>query len=280
MAIKIVTDSTADLPQSIIDQYGIIVVPLKVIFGDELLVDGVDIDGPRFYEKLKQSEQLPTTSQVNPNEFYPVFKEIIDNGDEVLGIFISTDLSGTGQSAYIAQKELESDKIHIVDSRTVTFELGFLVTRAAQMVEAGKDILTIVEAIKTLKENSQLYAIIDTLEYLIKGGRLKATSGAIGTALKLKPIITIENGLVKSISKQRGRKKALQWIKSEMQRKGQTLDGKIVFVGHSYDPKVMGEFKQWIKSEWTPQEIIETHIGPIVGVHAGPGCVGMIVVDE
>lgn len=280
MSIKIVTDSTADLPQSIIEDYDITVVPLKIIFGEDVFVDGVDIDGPTFFERLQQAKEMPKTSQVNPNEFYPVFKNILTQGDEIVGIFISSDMSGTAQSATIAKSDLDSDKIHIIDSQTVTFELGALVIKAAQMVKQGKDAEAIIAEIEALKKRTQLYAMIDTLEYLVKGGRLRATSGMIGTALQLKPIITIKNGLVESISKQRGRKKAFKWIKTEMDRKGQTIEGKTVFVGHSNAPEIMEEFKRWLLSQWQPKEIIESEIGPIVGVHAGPGCVGLVVVDE
>lgn len=273
MAIKILTDSTADLPKEIVNKYDITVLPLKVIFGEKEYVDGVDLSPEEFYDMLIQAEELPTTSQLTPEQFLPYFEQAKKDGDDLLCIHISSSMSGTMQSASIAKEHVDYDKIHIIDSRTVTVQLGMMVVEACEMRQKGLSIDEILKRLIELVSSTKLYASIATLKYLKKGGRIKASSAAIGTALNIKPIITIADGLVESIGKARGIKKSFDEIKKMIALSGSTLDGKDIFIGHAHDVENLQKLKEFILENYKPKKIYEFVVGAVVGTHAGPGCV-------
>ena len=275
MAIKILTDSTADLPQDIVDMYDIAVLPLRVIFGKKEYVDGVDLAPEKFYEMLQEAEELPTTSQVTPEQFMEHFENAKAEGDELICIHISSSMSGTLQSANIAKDHVNYDGIHIIDSRTVTVQLGLMVLEACEMRQKGASVEEILNRLITMINSTVLYASIATLKYLKKGGRIKATSAAIGSALNIKPIITIADGLVESISKARGVKKSFEEIKRIMDVAGVTLSGKTVFLGHAYDIENLKKLKDYLLENYKPNRIIECVVGSVVGTNAGPGCVAL-----
>ena len=273
MAIKIITDSTCDLPNEIVKQYGMEVLPLKVIFGHEEYVDGVDLTVEQFYSMLVESKNLPTTSQVTPEQFVEVYEQAKKAGDEVISIHISSAMSGTLQSANIAKDHVGYDKIHMVDSRTVTVQLGMMVVEACRMRDAGASVNAILARLDEMVEKTVLYASIATLEYLKKGGRIKATSAVIGSALNIKPIITIADGLVESIGKARGTKKSFEDIKKFIDNSGTTLDGKEIYIGHASDIENMAKLKEFLLANYKPSKVVECVVGAVVGTHAGPGCV-------
>lgn len=275
MAIKILTDSTADLPKEIVEKYDIAVLPLKVIFGKKEYVDGIDLTPEEFYQMLETSEELPTTSQLTPEQFIPFFEDAKEKGDELLCIHISSSMSGTMQSATIAKDHVDYDKIHIVDSRTVTVQLALMVKEACRMRDDGASVGAILSRLDELVNNTVLYASIATLKYLKKGGRIKATSAAIGTALSIKPIITIRDGLVESIGKARGIKKSFEEIKKMIDASGTTLDGKEIYIAHAYDEANLEKFKNFLVENYKPKKINELVVGAVVGTHAGPGCVAL-----
>ena len=280
MAIRIVTDTTCDLPESIAKKNNITVVPLKVIFGEKEYVEGVDITKEEFYEKLATVEELPSTAQVNPEEFTAIFKKILDEGDEIIGIFIGSKLSGTYQSAFIAQNNLESDKISLIDTETVAIAAMHVVLTAIDLVNQGKTRTKIVSILESIKRHARLYFIIDTLKYLKKGGRIKASAAAVGEVLNVKPILTISDGLVDSASKARGLKKAFAEVAHLISHSDQTLDGKRLVLGHTNARENLAIFREWIEKHYAPTEIIETDIGPVVGTHAGPGAVAVAFIEE
>jgi DegV family protein with EDD domain len=172
MAIKIVTDSTCDLPEHLVKEYGINIVPLKVLFGEEVYRDGIDLSRKEFYTKMALYKELPTTAQVNPGEFIEEFHKHVDHGDEIIGIFISAKLSGTYSSALMARQQVGKDNIHLVDSLNASFGLGLLVIEAARRVNQGKSAQEIVAWLNIIKEQISFYGIINNLENLKKGGRL------------------------------------------------------------------------------------------------------------
>ena len=280
MGVRIVTDSTSDIPRSMAERLGIEIVPLKVHFKDKQFVDGVDINSATFFKMMREAKEVPTTSQVNPDEFEPIFQRILDGGDEILGIFISSKMSGTTQSAFIAQQTLGEDRIHLVDTGTVTFALGYLVLAAVDMVKEGMDAASIAAKLEEMKGKCRLYAVVDTLEYLKKGGRLSPASAMIGTVLNIKPIITIDNGLVEAVGKARGTQKAFDWMEQQLKKTGQTLTGKRVALGHSDSPEKLAQLKEWMMERWTPAEVIVSEIGTVVGTHAGPGCTGFAFLED
>lgn len=280
MSVRIVTDSTADLPCDIVRKLNIEVVPLKVLFGTKEYVDGVNMDNKTFYRMLKESESLPTTAQVTPEEFTVRFQKILDKGDDIVAIFISSAMSGTSQSAHIAKQQLGADNIYIIDSQTVTFELGFLVYEAALMAQGGLRASEIAMCIERMKQKSRLLAVVDTLEYLQKGGRLKAGAAVVGTILHVKPVISIEGGLVVNLAKPRGTKKAFSQIRDFIHESGQSLDGKRIIIGNTNAPDKVREFTDYIKSIWSPSEILVFDIGTVVGTHVGEGAVGVVYLQD
>jgi len=275
MAIKILTDSTADLPKEIVEKYDITVLPLKVIFGKKEYVDGIDLTPEEFYQMLETSEELPTTSQLIPEQFMPIFEQAKADGDDMICIHVSSSMSGTMQSANISKDHVDYDGIHIIDSRTVTAQLGLMVIEACQMRDRGAPVDEIISRVNELVNNTVLYASIATLKYLKKGGRIKATSAAIGTALNIKPIITIGDGLVESIGKARGIKKSFEEIKKMIEASDATLNGKDIYLAHAYDKVNLEKFKNFIMENYKPKNIYEFVVGAVVGTHAGPGCVAL-----
>ena len=273
--IRIITDSTSDLAPQRARELGVEVLPLSVHFGEEVYRDGVDMTAAQFYEKLAGAEALPTTSQINPDVFSDVFQRYVEAGDEVLGIFLSSDLSGTYQSAVIAQDMVGSDRVRVVDSRTVTFALGLLVEQACVLRDQGVGLSELTERITALAGRTRVVAAIDTLKYLKMGGRISATTAVVGGLLGISPIIAVQGGKVESIGKARGRKAAFAWIKEELDRRPADLTLPVAF-GHSNAPQAMEENMAFF-ADWAAQAPFMTTgaIGCVVGTHAGPGATGL-----
>lgn len=273
--IRIVTDSTCDLRPARRETLGIDVVPLSVHFGEEVFRDGIDITNEEFYRRLSLAEKLPTTSQVNPEVFAALFQSYVDQGDEVVGIFLSSAMSGTCQSAVIAKGMVDGGEIHIVDSRTVTFALGLLVERAVALRDAGRSAAEIADEIASLTGRVRLLAVVDTLKYLKMGGRINAATAVVGGLLGINPIITVENGLVESIGKARGRKAAFQWMADFLEKERPDLSLPVA-LGNSNAPEAMAECRVFFRESIAGAEILESDIGSVVGTHAGPGATGLV----
>lgn len=274
MAIRIVTDSTSDIPLEDQKSLGIDIVSLGVIFDDKRYTDGIDLKKGEFYEMLAKAEHLPTTSQVNPDGFQGLFKSYADAGDDVIGIFISSKLSGTFQSACIVQQTLSSDRIFVVDSKSTTFGLALLVYEAIRQRDNGIPAREIYESLMRLRERIEFYAVVDTLKYLKMGGRLSSSAAILGGMLNIKPLVSIVDGEVKSPDKARGQSAAFAIIAKKLKERLPDKRYPIIF-GHSNDPKLMDDFIKYISESEnvTPDLICE--IGCVVGTHAGPGCVGL-----
>lgn len=271
--IHIITDSTSDLSPARAAALGVEMLPLSVHFGAECFRDGVDITKEAFYEKLSRVEALPTTSQIAPDVFEQVFRRHIEAGDEVLGIFLSSDMSGTCQSAHIARSMVDEAHIRVVDSRTVTFALGLLVETACLLRDQGLDLNTLCARVEALAGRLRLLAVVDTLKYLKMGGRISTATALVGGVLGISPVITIENGLVASIGKARGRKAAFQWIDKRLDVEAPDLSLPISF-GHSNAPEALAACKAFFASRTGPAPLLESDIGAVVGTHVGPGATG------
>ena len=275
MAIRIIADSVSDIPHDYREKYQIEILPLMVNFEEESFRDGVDLQPEEFFLKLKQANKLPTTSQVNPGTFIEAFERVIASGDEAVVILMSSEMSGTYNAAVSAVDYLGTDKISVIDSRAISFGYGLLVIEAARMALAGANRFEIVAAINEQVPKMVNLFIVDTLEYLQKGGRLSASEAFIGNLLSIKPIITIEDGKLKSLDKVRGRKKAVKWILDYLEREQIDLSDKTIGFFHADDSKHMEEFMQEILQKHSPKEIICSTVGTVVGTHSGPGCVAI-----
>ena len=272
--VRIITDSTSDLLPQRRQELGIDVLPLSVHFGEESFQDGVDITNQGFYERLSQAETLPTTSQVNPEDFAALFQRYVDQGDQVVGIFISSDLSGTCQSAAIARDMVDGGEIHVIDSRSVTFALGLLVEQAAAFRDQGLSAAEIAERITQLTGRLRLLAVVDTLKYLKMGGRISAATAVVGGILGISPIIAVRDGKVEAVGKARGRKAALQWMAKRMEQEPPAA-GLPVSFGHSNAPKAMEECIAFFVPQLGSPQYFTGDIGAVVGTHAGPGAAGI-----
>lgn len=277
----IVTDSTADIPEDIAKQHDIHVVPLRLMFGEDTFEDGVDISAEVFYKRLVQSEQLPTTSQASPADYMQVYQEIMNDypGSPIISFHISSGLSGTYQSATIAKSMLEGDPdITIVDSKSASYGFGLLVVHAARLAAEGKTAEEIVRSVEEVRRQRKLYFLVDTLEYLQKGGRIGKAAAMIGNLLNIKPILSIdEEGIIYAVEKVRGRKKALARILERFREDLGGVQNINVAVGHTADPASAEPVLEDLARDFRLQEVVLTNIGPVVGTHVGPGTLAVFI---
>lgn len=275
--IKIVTDSTADLPLEIVEKYDINVLPLTVRFEDESYRDGVDIKLPQFLEKMKESGIFPTTSQINPQEFYDCYKSYLDRGYKILSIHLSSKLSGTYQSACIAKEMLATEDICVIDSLNVTSGLGLQVIRACQHREQGLSLLEIKDRIIEIIPHVKSAIAFESLENLVRGGRLSKTAGVLGNILGIRLIIQIKDGELSLMDKVRGSKKAVKTIVDYMSEKGIKKEEPCLILQIENR-----EILEALKENLTSNSIsfIECEVGCVVGTHSGTGACGIFFIEQ
>jgi DegV family protein with EDD domain len=278
--IRIVTDSTADIPLSLREEFGIEMVPLKIHFGSETYLDAVTLQSEQFYEKLTAASALPTTSQPSPLEFFEVYKKLAEEDPdvEIISIHLSSALSGTYQSAVLAGSMLEEQaKIHIVDSLSASYGIGALVVAAATAAREGKSVAEILEIIRVLRANYHIYFLVSTLEFLQKGGRVGKASAIFGSLLNIKPILSIDpDGEVVAVEKVRGQKKAMARI---VELLAADLSGRPIHlnVAHSNSPEAAEQLRELIEQQFEVRSMAYIALGPVIGTHAGPGTVAAFV---
>ena len=274
MSICVVTDSTADIPPEMREELGIHVVPLKVIFGDEEFIDGVTMQAPEFYTRLVEEDVFPTTSQPSPGEFIEAYRGLLDRFDGIVSIHISAELSGTIDSATQARAQMEDvgEAIRIVDSRSVGMGIGLVVLEAARAAQAGGDLDSVAKLAEDLVPRSGLIFLLDTLEYLRRGGRIGPASAFLGTLLRFRPLLQIDEGVVKPLARPRSRRKGIERIRAHIESVG-TLH--TVAVCTADDPVGAADLAQAI-NDLVPGELAAmSTIGPVIGAHAGPGVIGV-----
>lgn len=274
--VRIITDGTSDITARRAEELNIDVIPMRVFFGEESFVDGVDITREEFFARLASSEELPTTSQLNPDDFLELFQKYAAQGDQIVGIFLSTELSGTCQSACIARDMVEAGGIYIVDSRTVTFALALLVEEAVRMRDQGLAAAEIAAEVEKLAQRTRLLAIVDTLTYLKKGGRISAATAAVGGLLGIKPIVGVDSrGTVEALGKARSVASGLEWIARHI-GSAPADPARLVGYGHSNSPERLPVCMEALK-DVLPQELppVMGSIGAVIGTHVGPGAVGV-----
>jgi DegV family protein with EDD domain len=282
MRIKIVTDSTSDLPRAIAEQHDIEVVPLKVMFGNETYRDGVDMDIETFYDKLTNSGIFPTTSQPSPAEFEEVYRNILAEDDEVhiISLHVSANLSGTFQAAQIAKSMLseeEASRITIVDSKYVCYGLAVFAVEMAKLASTGGSVEQCLQLFEQLRASIRLYFVVDTLEFLQRGGRIGKASAFIGSLLNIKPILSIDSeGLVSPVERVRGLKNALKRIR-ELLIADFASNAVQVTVMHSKCPENAQQLAATIQAECNAKHVDYASIGPVIGTHVGPGSLAVVM---
>jgi DegV family protein with EDD domain len=275
--IKLITDSTCDLTPELIEKYNVHVLPLTVNIGNQTYKDGESITLEEMYQGVENGGPFPTTSQVNPQEFHDVYKTYLDEGYKIISVHVSSQLSGTLQSAVIAKDMLETEDITIVDSQGVSGMLFLLLVEAGKMIEEGKSLQEVVEGIKENAKKVKLLATFDTLEYLVKGGRVPKSVGAIGGFLGIKPLITLVDGKLEMMDKVRGNKKALSALKAFIDESN-VREGTKVVVINSLDSEMNRSVIKHLEEKGL--EYHEIQVGCVLGVHAGPKLVGIFCLSE
>lgn len=279
--VAIVTDSTSDLPEVYNQQYHIRTLPQVLIWSGNTYRDRIDIQPTEFYKRLKTDKAMPSTSQASPQDFHQVFTSLLDEGYEVLAVVLSSDLSGTHQSAVQAKALLPGAPIEIVDSRTASMALGYTVLYAARAAEKGASLAECKAIAERACGRTGVLFVVDTFEFLHRGGRIGGATRLLGSALNIKPILEIVDGHVEPADKVRTRKKSLTRLLDII---GERVAGKKqvrISVLHANSP----EDAQWVmeegKSRFHPVESIMTEVSPVIGTHVGPGTVGMVyMVDD
>lgn len=275
--IAFVTDSTSYLPIEYSKKYNITVTPQVLIWGEETFRDGVDIQPEQFYTRLKSAKSMPTTSQVPIVTMQSAFQGFVDQGMEVLGIFISSKLSGTLQSAIQAKEMMGSagEKVTLIDSHSTAMALGFQVLAAARAAEAGASMKECAAMAEKAHERSGVFFAVDTLEFLHRGGRIGGAQRFIGSALNLKPILAVQNGKVEGVERIRTKSKAHDRVLELVteQTKGKSnIRLATIHANAVEDAKMLLERASSVLG---PVETILTEVSPVVGTHAGPGTVGL-----
>lgn len=275
MCVHIVVDSTADLPKGL--EAKLDVVPLTIRFGEEEYIDGVTITHRIFYEKLIESDVMPTTSQASPADFDWVFRRIAEAGDTAVVITVSSKLSGTCQSATITAAEYPG-RIFVVDSSTVALGAGILAQLGLRLAEEGHTAEEIAHVLTRERENVRLIALLDTLEYLQRGGRISKTAAFAGGLLNIKPVICIRDGAIEVLGKARGSRQGNNLLVKEIQQAGGVDFSKPLMLGYTgisdalLNKYIADSAQLW---EGRVEELPWTMIGSVVGTHAGPGAVAV-----
>jgi len=283
--IHIVTDTTAGLPQSIVDEYHVPIVPQYVHFGEETFKDMVEITPAEFYAKQAAASELPKTSAPSPADFFPIFDAILaeDPDATIVCIHPSPEVSGTIRSAVPAVAEYPGKDIRIFDSRSVSIGLGLMVIEALAMNRAGASADDILARLAVMRDGMHIYFIVDTLEYLAKGGRIGRASHLMGTLLDIKPILTLTDGAVESHSKARTRKRSLSQMRDEVvEGVGPNPVGLRLGVAHAECAAEAQALLDDLCQALNAQDCLFAELGPAIGTHAGPGtlAVGWTVVPQ
>jgi DegV family protein with EDD domain len=275
--VAIVTDSTAYLPPDCIKQYHISITPLSVIWGEEVYQDGVDIQPAEFYTRLKTSKVMPTTSQVTPAVMLNTFQSLLDQGYDVLGIFLSSKISGTVQSAIQAREMIAGaeNRISIVDSLLTTMAMGWPVLTAARAAEAGENLIACEKVAQHACSSSGLFFVVETLEFLRRGGRVSSTQAMAGTILNIKPVLEMQDGKIESVEKVRTKQKAIQrMIELTTERIGSRPPVRIA-VTHANSEADALALLESVTKQFDPVETLISPLSPVIGTHAGPGTVAL-----
>src|SRR5438105_3027547 len=280
MAVRIVTDSTADIPQEKALALGITIVPLTVFFGDEAYLDGVELDNASFYRKLQASKVLPRTSQPSPAAFQQAFLRLIEEGaNAILSIHLSSKLSGTYQSACTARDTLPEDvkkiPIDVVDSESISIGMSHAILLAAEEAKSGLALQEIKAHVLDDLSRSRVMAVLDTLEYVRRGGRIGGARALLGNMLSVKPIISLRDGEVIPVEQPRTRSKAYARIVQLVSEMGLTEYIAIAESNDEVGTQLAAAFKTI-----TNKEIPRYKLGPALGTHTGPGTVAIAVVTK
>ena len=273
--IVILTDSSAHIPAEIQRQLNIVVIPLWLIWDGQSLKDGIDIQPEEFYQRLRTSKTLPTSSQPSSQEFKTLFQTIAKDADSIIAVLVSSRISGTIASARMAAEELSGLDIHVVDTLTCAMGLGLIVMAAGRAAKEGRSVDEIVALAEQMRESVYTLFAVDTLEYLFKGGRISGGKHLMGTALNIKPILHFQEGQIKPLNQARSKKKALEKLLDIVEERlggNQMVEAMVMDVDAGAEADQVVEL---LRDRFNPIQLGRAGVSPVVGTHVGPGTVGI-----
>lgn len=273
--IKILCDSISDVPSNIIDNYGVEIIPLRVLFDGKEYLDRVEITHDDFYSKLRNSNIMPKTSQATYAQFKEFFDKYKDTETQIIYMAGSSNASGTMQSAILAKSE-GYDNVTIFDTNSLSIGSALFVIKACEMIKEGYQVSEIINKLEELKTTETVLFSVDDLKYLKMGGRISSTKASIGNLLNIKPILTMENGLVVQKSQARGKKQVINNFYNEIINKyGNDLSDRTIIVGYSDIEEDLESMKKIILEKINPKDIYFVNIGCLICSHSGPGVFGV-----
>jgi len=278
--VKVITDSTADIPAELIQELDISVVPLKVHLQGQTYLDRVDIQPEEFYQKLQEADELASTSQPSPIDFVETYRAAAkDGGVDLLSIHLSSALSGTFQSALLAKSMVEDEfKITVIDSKKASYPIGMIVVEAARAAKEGKSLDECVSLVNRMIEDMGVYFMVDTLEYLQKGGRIGKASALVGSLLNIKPILSFnEHGEVCPVDKVRGKSRAEARVMELVREKAGDKGLQKAAICHANRREEAEKWAERLRTEFAVEDLVITDVGPVVGTHVGPGTIAVVV---
>lgn len=277
MSVRIITDSASDMSPA--EHPALRVLPLSVTFGTDVYMDGVDIDHQRFYEMLVERDELPKTGQVNPYAFSQAITEVREAGDEAVIITVGAKLSGTNQSAHTALAEAPGGDVYVVDSNNVTLGERVLVEYALRLVDEGQGAAQVAAAVEAVRDRVVVIGLLETLEYLVRGGRLSAAAGAVGMLLNVKPVVAAEDGLIVQLGKARGSKNGRNLLNQKVEKAGGIDFSMPLALGYTgLSDAVLKKYIEDSAALWAghaESELPIHTIGATIGTHVGPGAVAV-----
>jgi DegV family protein with EDD domain len=275
--LKIVTDSSSDLPPESVRRLDITVVPLSVHFGDRTYVDGEDIDVPTFYRMLQTERVHPRTAQPPVGRFEEAFRCLAAAGHDIVAITLAASLSGTFNSARLAARNVPEARVTVVDSGTTSMALGLLVMRTARLAQEGRAAAEVVDAVRTMMSRLTVFFLVDTLVYLQRGGRIGRARSLLGTMLNVKPILTLHDGVVTPLRRVRTRAKALQEVVAMATAQAPIEEA---YVMHAAAAEQAAELAAMIQPACDSGHVDVLPLGPVIGAHSGPGTLGVILLRK
>ncbi|MHB1004114.1 MAG: DegV family protein [Chloroflexota bacterium] len=272
--VRIVTDSTANLPDDLVASNRIDVVPLRVLFGNDAYRDGIDLTPDEFYKRLREAPALPHTSQPSAGEFKAVYERLLAEQAAIVSIHISGKLSGTVASAQAAQGMLPGADLTVVDTLSASMGLGLIVLRAAVAAREGRSPAEIVALVERLRHQVHLYFVVDTLEYLHKGGRIGGATALLGSLLNVKPILTLRDGQVEPLERVRTKARAIERLIGLVGEEVESGGSLRIAVLHGNAPGEAQALAEQIRGRFHPATLMSGEVGPTIATHTGPGVVG------
>lgn len=277
--IKLISDSTCDLSKELIEEHDIEIIPLYVSFGDESYLDGIDLKTEEMYKKVKEKGLLPKTAAVSPGKFEEVFMQYLNEGYDVIYMGIGSKFSGTFQSAMLAKTMIASDHLYLIDSSNLSSGTGLLLLKASKFRANGMDAQEIKEEVEKLVPLVRSQFVIDTLEYLYKGGRLNALSALMGKMLRVHPLIKVVDGEMQVGKKAMGSmRKGLQILLDKAINEKEEIDQEFMMITHSLADNHYRYIEKRVVDEFDIDQLHETHAGCVISTHCGAGTIGLLYI--